>query len=66
MEPMGAAAGGIYVIVFVFLVIVTILTFLLPFFVFRIRNEAIKANEKLDKILTQLIKQRFSVAGGKK
>ena len=38
----------------VLIIIAAILLFLLPFFVFRIRNEVIKMNKKLDSILNAL------------
>ena len=41
-------------IVIVFFVILAFLTLLIPFFIYRIRNESIKLNANLTKILNEL------------
>ena len=48
MEDLGALSG----IVTIIILIVAVLAFLMPFFVFRIRNEMISMNQKM----TELIK----------
>lgn len=49
-----AFAGFFYMFVAVFMLIVGILAFLMPFFVLRIRNEVIEANKKLTEIIEHL------------
>ena len=44
--------GAIFIIIIViFFIIVAILGFLMPFFVFKIRNEMIKLNNNMDKVI---------------
>ncbi|MBN1292865.1 MAG: hypothetical protein JXB48_13575 [Candidatus Latescibacteria bacterium] len=43
-----------YILFFLFVVTLAILSVLLPFFVFKIRNESIKTNVLLQKILDKL------------
>ena len=68
MESLGEFSA----IVTVFLIIVAILAFLMPFFVLRIRNEMIKLNEKMTKVIELLggkditPKSEYSPASGKK
>ncbi|MFW9874926.1 MAG: hypothetical protein ACFFG0_17605 [Candidatus Thorarchaeota archaeon] len=52
-----AISGFIYLIIIVFLIISAILMLFLPFYVLRIRNEAITNNKNLSKIVRLLEKQ---------
>ena len=47
MEAIGALSGGVSLII----LIAAILAFLLPFFVFRIRNKVISIDRKMDVII---------------
>jgi uncharacterized membrane protein len=49
--------AGIGVIMGLFVLVLLIVSILVPFFILRIRNEAIKANQKLD-IIIALLQQR--------
>lgn len=61
-----AAIGGIgSLILLLFLFVVAVLAFLMPFFVFRIRNEVIAVNRKLDRLIDLLSAAGTSAAGGK-
>ena len=50
MEAIGALSGGVSLII----LIAAILAFLLPFFVFRIRNKVISIDRKMDVIIELL------------
>ncbi len=50
MEAFGALSG----IVGIFIIIVAILAFLMPFFVLRIRSEMIKLNKNMEKVIELL------------
>jgi len=54
MEEFAGIFGGIIV---VFLIVVAILAFLMPFFVFKIRNEMVKLNTNMD-IVIKLLKKK--------
>jgi len=60
MEALGALSG----IFFLFMVVVAILAFLLPFFVLRIRNEMIKLNENMVRVIELLGGQSLHDNGG--
>jgi len=48
LNPIIATVAAIAII---FMVVVSIMSFLLPLFVFRIRNQVIKINDKLDELI---------------
>lgn len=48
---MASGLGGLY---FVIIVVVGILTFCIPFFIFKIRNEVIKMNKQMARIIELL------------
>lgn len=52
------ALGGLYLIVWLFLIVAAILAFLMPFFVLRIRNEMIKLNKNMSQLIELLSGQR--------
>jgi len=56
MEAFGAFSG----IIVLFLIIAAILAFLLPFFVFRIRNEMISMNKKMSVLIQALSDNKHS------
>lgn len=57
--------GAIYIIIVIFLIIVAILAFLMPFFVLKIRNEMIKLNNNMDKVIDLLgrVERRLRIEG---
>lgn len=49
--------GGFGLLFIFFLIALAIITLFVPFFIFRIRNEAIETNNKLDRMITILAAQ---------
>ena len=47
----GMAVGGAAMVLWIILIIAAILLFLLPFFVFKIRNQVVEINLKMSKII---------------
>ena len=65
MDSTVAAGTGIFgIILFGFFVILAVLAILMPFFVYRIRNEIIEANEKLSQAV-QCLQDLVALEGGK-
>jgi hypothetical protein len=54
LDAMWEALGIIPVLFVVLLVLVSILVFLIPFFILKIRNQVVQINQKMDRIIDLL------------